>query len=162
MRIAVETDRQALVLMLERCSAETRVHRFGGFLHAWPEPFLTDCLASPPEKHDAIVLLAPGPDGPVSAGLASAALLETDPAGDRADISLLIEDAWQHRGLAELLLSTLVARAWERGVRRLSFQVMGEQGWLARWASRHVRVTHTQFERDVIFVEAVLEPPQGP
>lgn len=184
-REATPADRPALVAMLERCSPETRVRRFGGHVHRWPEPFLTDCLDSPPERHDALVLTAtttedspgttpeaapaatpgatPGTTtvttpatatGTTTLGLATAARLREGV----ADISLLIEDAWQGHGLVHLLLGTLLDRAAARGVRRLAFQINADQTWLLALARPHLRVVGARVDGTVLLVEALLEP----
>ncbi len=91
-------------------------------------------------------------------GLATAARLAGD--GTRPDLSIVIEDAWQHHGLAQLLLGALFERAWERGVRRLSFQVTSGQSWLLGWAGRYLRSIRTEIDTEVILVEATLSPPE--
>lgn len=163
MREASTADRPALVAMLGQCSAETRVRRFGGHIRTWPEPFVTDCLSSPPECHDALVLAAPTLTAPGTlatesdrsiVGLATAARVERGV----ADISLLIEDAWQRRGLGHRLLGALLDRAAARGVRRLAFQVNADQAWLLTLAPPHLRVTATRLDGPVLLVDAALDP----
>ena len=52
-----------------------------------------------------------GADEPAAAGLASS-------------IGLVVGDEWQRQGIGTLLLSTLISRAWHRGVSSLIFEVL--------------------------------------
>jgi len=83
------------------------------------------------------VLLAtdsPGPDGGHSHDdgdrvIIGHAMAADSVAPDRAlvtDVGLVVTDRWQHHGVGSDLLSRLVARAQERGVSRLSMDVLPE------------------------------------
>ena len=48
-----------------------------------------------------------------------------------AELGLLVEDAWQRRGLGSLLLGGLAAHARAAGLRVLRAQLLAEHAWIA-------------------------------
>lgn len=49
-----------------------------------------------------------------------------------AELSILIEDSHQGRGIGSLLLNRLIAEATQRGFRTLTASVLAEQTWVLR------------------------------
>lgn len=47
-------------------------------------------------------------------------------AGAEAEIAVVVEDAWQRRGLARALMTRLAVRARERGIRAFTGSILGE------------------------------------
>jgi GNAT superfamily N-acetyltransferase len=131
-------DRVRLEEMFDRCSIDTVVRRFFGLVRRLPPRYLDDVLAGRPERHDAVV--ARTSDGQV-VGLASVGT-----GGGLPELGVLVEDAWQRRGLGTALVDALLRRARERGVVRLVASVLpGREGVLTgldRRLPRH-RVQHT-------------------
>jgi GNAT superfamily N-acetyltransferase len=139
-------DRAALEAMFLRCTPQTVYRRFHGPVKAFPASYLREALAGVPE-HLALVAVAGspadgfeacaggdrwagggiGPRGRV-VGLASCRLTES---GDAAEIGLLVEDAWQGRGIGRELLRRLVAYGDCLNVPELQAQVLIEQDWIA-------------------------------
>jgi GNAT superfamily N-acetyltransferase len=129
-RRAVAGDREALGLMFGRCTFETRYRRFHGPVKAIPERYLADALAGS-AFHYALVACPDRVSGPQGRGegivaLASCRLVDEG----AAELGLLIEDAWQHRGLGTRLLRDLVTHAGEAGLRVLEAQLLAEQAWI--------------------------------
>jgi len=116
-RPAVRDDHAALVRMLARCSDHSRYRRFLAGSRFWPRRYLTDALSG---RAGHIALVAEV-DGAVVA-LASAVVDD-----GTAELGLLVEDAYQRRGIGGRLLRVLVDRA-EAGV--LSATVQIAQRWV--------------------------------
>ena len=85
-RRARPRDRQALALMLDRCSAQTRYRRFHGHVNVFPERYLAEALSGRPAH---FALVAEAADGTLVA-LASCRTV----AAGVAEIGILVEDAW--------------------------------------------------------------------
>jgi GNAT superfamily N-acetyltransferase len=131
-RRAAGGDRAALEAMFLRCTAHTVYQRFHGPVKALPATYLTEALAGVPE-HLALVAVASSPDGggPEArarvVGLASCRVTEP---GAAAELGLLVEDAWQGRGIGRDLLRRLVAYADCLKLPELQAQVLMEQDWI--------------------------------
>ena len=116
--------------MFGRCSTETRYRRFHGPVKAIPERYLADALSGS-AFHYALVarpgqVADPQARGGDIVALASCRLVDEG----AAELGLLIEDAWQRRGLGACLLRDLVTHASEAGLRVLEAQLLAEQAWI--------------------------------
>ncbi|HEX3713392.1 MAG TPA: GNAT family N-acetyltransferase [Trebonia sp.] len=146
-RRAAPADREPLLQMFGRCSADTRYRRFHGPVKTLPAGYLTEALSGCP-FHYALVAWhqeqgEPEPE-PESAGPGEApALAAAGPparlvalascrlvAEGAAELGLLVEDAWQRQGAGTRLLRDLVAYADSIGVRVLEAQLLAEQSWI--------------------------------
>ncbi len=124
-RRALPGDRDELTRMFGRCTPLTRYRRFHAPVTAIPARYLAGAVAGGPFHH--ALVACPGPDpGPLSA-LASCCVVDEG----AAELGLLVEDAWQGRGLGRRLVGELVAQASRDGLRLLTAQVLSEQAWLA-------------------------------
>jgi GNAT superfamily N-acetyltransferase len=121
-------DRAALVAMFQRCSPTTVYQRFHGQVRGWPRAYLDEALAGE-DVHYAVVCYS----GCEAVALAS---YRTGEPG-AAELGILIEDAWQRRGLGGLLLSRLVTHAADHGIRMLHAQMLTEQDWIIGMLARH-------------------------
>jgi GNAT superfamily N-acetyltransferase len=154
-RQATPADREALVRMFSRCTLDTRYLRFHAPVKAIPERYLTEALSgsafhyalvaclSPEERPATDPLPAlgvlPGPvrhavpvarhqeDAGQIVALASCRLT----AEGVAELGVLVEDAWQRRGLGRRLLHDLVTHASRAGLRGLEARVLAERAWVA-------------------------------
>lgn len=131
-RRAGPADRGELARMFERCSPETRYRRFHGPVKAIPQRYLTEALSASPFHYALVACPEPadgadagGPPGGIVA-LASCRLVGEGV----AELGLLIEDAWQRRGLGTRLLRDLAGFASEAGLRVLRAQLLAEQAWI--------------------------------
>jgi GNAT superfamily N-acetyltransferase len=120
---ACAADRPALAEMLSRCTAYTRSRRFLAPLRSFPEPYLTEALSGHPE-HFALVAATPA----VVVALASCRAVD----GGTAELAVLVEDAWQRRGIGARLLKRLIEHADRSGLRTLRATLLAEQEWITR------------------------------
>jgi len=121
-------DRTALEAMFQRCSLATVYRRFHGQVRAFPRAYLDEALAGG-DMHYAVVCYS----GCEAVALAS---YRTGEPG-AAELGILIEDAWQRRGLGGLLLGRLVAYAADHGIGVLHAQMLTEQDWITGMLARH-------------------------
>ncbi len=105
-----DLDRPRLERMFTRLSRQTVIQRFFTLTQTPNEPLLRGLSDVDHDHHEALVV----PVGEEIIALASYHLDQIDPA--RADIAVLIEDAWQQRGLGLLLVRRLSRLAAKRGV----------------------------------------------
>lgn len=115
-RRASAADTPAVMAMISRCSRETLVHRFHG-----------------PARGAELTrdqLMRPGMVGYLAwAGMRCVAL---GVLGFDGHLGVLVEDAWQRRGVGSCLTRTLVAHARDHGVRILHADVLVEDSFLLR------------------------------
>jgi GNAT superfamily N-acetyltransferase len=108
-RVGTLADARALVRMHDRCSTETIYRRYDA-----PLPRLTDRLAARllSDSGGALVAVV----GTEVVGVATLADSADRPAGaNTVDLTVLVEDAWQRRGIGSRLLATAARMARGRG-----------------------------------------------
>ena len=119
LREARPSDEPLVAALHARCSPESRRGRFLS-----PTPRLDpDRLRALVEPHRGRAVLALTADGGSAVGLADLRLggpVEAEAASGSAVFGLLVEDAWQHRGLGTALLRRLAETAVEHGVSTLT------------------------------------------
>ena len=144
MRRAATGDRPALERMLARCTGQTRYRRFHGPVNVFPERYLTEALSGSP-LHFALVASAgddavmddAADDSIVDDGTV-VALASCRATGEGvAELGILVEDDWQHRGVGGHLLAEIVAYARGTGLRALQAQVLADQPWIVGLLRRH-------------------------
>lgn len=123
-RQAIPADRPALASMLLRCARKTRYRRFHGFIEAFPEPYLTDALSGRP-GHLALVAEMPGR----IVALASCC---------DGELGILVEDAYQRRGIGRRLLTTLLEFS---GHPEFLAVVQHDQLWIVPLLSQYNKIT---------------------
>jgi len=138
-RRAAAGDRPALERMLTRCTGQTRYRRFHGPVKVFPERYLTEALSGSP-LHFALVASAvddaavdDGADDSPVVALASCRAVDEGV----AELGILVEDEWQHRGVGGHLLAEIVAYAHRTGLRALQAQVLADQPWIVGMLRRH-------------------------
>jgi GNAT superfamily N-acetyltransferase len=143
--------------MFSRCTVETRYRRFHAPVKAIPWRYLAEALSGGAFHYALVACLSleerpaadalPGPDSavsPDSGGRAAPGARHRESAGQivalascrlteegAAELGVLVEDAWQRRGLGTRLLRDLVTHASRTGLRVLEAQVLAEQAWVA-------------------------------
>jgi GNAT superfamily N-acetyltransferase len=150
LREAHPADAGPLAEMFDRCSAETRIGRFHGFVHELPSAYLHEALTAEAALHDALVLETPAP---ALVALASARRVEPGPA---VEIGVLVEDAWQCHGLGPLLLTSLAVRARGRGVALLRCDVLGSRQHVVEVVRRTLGPVAVRREYGEVHVEVRL------
>lgn len=125
-RVAVleRADSEALLAMLERCSAETLYGRFHGVTDG---TFYADQVLAAAANGDSSVAW----NGNKCVGLGNLHVCD-----DTADVGVLVEDAWQRRGVGTALLFALLQRMHERGSQFLRADVLEENRFTLRVLSR--------------------------
>jgi RimJ/RimL family protein N-acetyltransferase len=78
---------------------------------------------------------------------------EPGPAAGVAEIAIIVEDAWQCRGLGGLLLDALLTAADARGIRRFTADVLAENRPMLRLIARFGDVLHRDLEAGVLTVD---------
>ena len=109
-RPATADDISAVRAMHERCSARTRRRRYLGGSGDPSPPRLRRLLT--PARGVGLVVVANWPEGSPERVVAMATLLAEGAVGE---MSLLVEDAWQRRGVGGALLHRLIRHATQAG-----------------------------------------------
>ena len=135
MRRAAAGDRPALERMLARCTGQTRYRRFHGPVSVFPERYLTEALSGSPLHFALVACRADGDAARDDSVVALASCRAVDEGV--AELGILVEDEWQHRGVGGYLLAEIVAYAHSIGLRALQAQVLAEQPWIVGLLRRH-------------------------
>jgi GNAT superfamily N-acetyltransferase len=131
-------DAVALAEMFERCSDETRYHRFHGVVHELPPAYLRRCLEPGPDAHAAFVAEQATGGACRLVGLASAG--PVDGAFRVREAGVLVEDARQRQGIGRRLLAAVSADARASGVDLLRLQMCRSQPSLLAYVVAHAQV----------------------
>ncbi|TDV55048.1 GNAT family N-acetyltransferase [Actinophytocola oryzae] len=107
-RVVQADDAEELSRMMARCSPMTRYDRFHGVVTEIPPAYLRCCLSG---EHTALVAEA---DGEI-VGLASVGPVFEEP--DMPEVAVIVEDAWQGRGVGRELVAAVLAKAGVATVR---------------------------------------------
>jgi ribosomal protein S18 acetylase RimI-like enzyme len=131
-------DLPCLAAMWERCSLATRIGRFHAPVRDIPASYLATVLSDPatsllagPGRGDAAVA-GPGRAGAVVVALAS--LIPGD--GGSAELGVLVEDAWQRRGIGRRLVTELIAGASDRQITEVTASVLAQNAGVAELLRR--------------------------
>ncbi|MCK2243343.1 MULTISPECIES: GNAT family N-acetyltransferase [unclassified Crossiella] len=131
LRSATFADLPETLAMHARCSPaslRSRYHADGPHI---PPRWVARLLV--PRRGAALLAVRPDPRGDHVVGMGQLIFMPTP---GTAEIALLVEDAWQHRGVGSALLRGLVAAAGERGLTLLSAWCLPERAGLHRAARR--------------------------
>ena len=158
-RQAVPADREALAQMFERCTAATRYRRFHGPVKAIPERYLAEALSRSPFHHALVAHLEPASAAHARAKSGTAVALASCRLVDEgaAELGVLIEDAWQRKGLGTRLVRELVAHASDVGLRVLEAQLLAEQAWITSLLRPHGTCRLRSTSNGVLNVTVLLE-----
>ena len=104
-------DRSALAAFPQRVSPESSMARFHGALAALTERTLDQLLDLEPGRHEAYV----GVDERGIVGVARYVRDDDEPTV--AEVAILVADEWQHRGVAQDMVTALSAAARRAGIR---------------------------------------------
>ena len=107
--------------MWERCSLATRMARFHAPVRDIPASYMEAVLSDP----SASLVAVPGRAGVV------AALASFVPGGGSAELGVLVEDAWQRRGIGRHLVAHLIAAAPARQITELTASVLTQNATAA-------------------------------
>ncbi len=107
------SGREALTDLYERLGEHSRYHRFFACPERLPSSWADGLLDLAPGRRIGLVADPAGEPHRIVA----LADYTVAPDGERAEVGLLVEDAWQHRGLGRVLFERLLAVAEEHGLR---------------------------------------------
>ena len=139
-RPAGPEDAERVRRFFERLSPESVYRRFFTLFPA-PPPKLVSYLAGPEtDDHETLAAL----DGDEIVALAS--WDRRVPAGDEAELAILVEDAWQHRGLGRALMRMLTAEAAHHGITVLTASVLSDNQPARRLALAVARPDHVEMD----------------
>jgi GNAT superfamily N-acetyltransferase len=115
-------DLPRITAMWERCSLATRMARFHAPVRDIPASYLETVLSDPSAS-----LIAER----VQAGMVAAVASLVPGGNGSAELGVLVEDAWQRRGIGCRLVARLVAAAPARKITELTASVLTQDGKVA-------------------------------
>jgi GNAT superfamily N-acetyltransferase len=140
-RLARPGDEEALLVGFTHLSEQSRYTRFFTALPRLPARLLAQLTDLDGHQRMALAVFDPtrpsevgGPDG---FGIAVARYIQPDPAVPEAELAIAIIDAYQRKGLGEVLLTALEVVARANGLLRLYAVVLGSNFSMTRLLVRH-------------------------
>ena len=122
-------DAERLRRAFGRLSPETIYRRFFSPLRALPEPTLRRLAEVDHHEREALVAL----DGDEI--VAVARWDRVAPGGDEAEVAIVVDDAWQRRGLGRALSRVLVAEAARRQITTITATILADNAGAHRLAT---------------------------
>lgn len=147
-RPAVTDDLSAVLSMHRRCSPRSRRRRYPTGAGPTEEQVARSLV---PATGVGLIASIDGPDGDPTRVVAQASLVAE---GDLAEVTLLVEDAWQRRGIGSALLRRLVAHARSAGHAALVVHTQADNAPMLRILDRVVPAGRT--DRDGPLVTATV------
>lgn len=148
MRALEASDREGLIALFNRCSPETIRYRFLRLLTSLPDSLLNQLIEVDGKRHVALVVIqgegaeerivavgryiAEPPEPKRGAGGARGAVpdavdaVSDDAAPEVAEVSFLVEDSMQKRGIGTILLDALAEIAREHNIKRFAADVLAD------------------------------------
>ena len=137
-------DAEAVLAMLRRCSRTSLYHRFHGFSDG--RAYFAELLRNRPTDQTMLAW-----HGRACVGAATLAA----GAARIPDLGVLVEDAWQRRGIGTRLTALLVDRARSTGVTSVHADILNEDLFILR-ALRRLGPLTTTFERGTVAIDIDL------
>jgi len=155
LRSAHASDRQPLIDMFARCSTQTIRYRFLHLVKALPTELLDQITTATDPRTVALVVVQGGQGAPTDERILAVGIYSVvDETPDVAEVSFLVEDAMQRRGIGTILLDTLAELARSSGIAQFSADVMADNRTMLSVfrkagygvsATTHYGVTHLEF-----------------
>ena len=146
-------DEPYLVALFNRLSPRTVYERFLAPFHRLPEDWYHHFANVDHRRRLALVAEEAAATGPALRGVAR---YEPGAGPGRAEVAIVIEDAWQGRGLGARLFGDMLQAAEARGIVQFSADLLADNrralglvGRVAHIRSRHLEhgVLHVEFDR---------------
>ena len=143
-------DEPRLVELFHRLSPRTVYQRFFRAYDRLPDHWYHRFAHVDYRTRLALVAERQEAGGPL---LHAVARYEPGEADGTTEIAILVEDAWQHRGLGTLLLDALLAAAEARGLRRFTADVLADNRPMLRVLTRVAHIGRRDLEAGVLTIE---------
>jgi RimJ/RimL family protein N-acetyltransferase len=143
-------DEPRLVELFDRLSPRTVYQRFFRAYDRLPDHWYHRFAHVDYRTRLALVAEQQEAGGPL---LHAVARYEPGEAGGATEIAIVVEDAWQHRGLGTLLLDALLAAAEARGLRRFTADVLADNRPMLRVLTRVAHIGRRDLEAGVLTIE---------
>lgn len=149
-------DEAALTALYARLSPESAYQRFFTVMRRLP-PDWAHILANV-DYDRRMAIVAVDPDG----ALIGVARYGYEPATNAVEIALVVQDAWQGRGLGTILLQELLRYATRRGITRFRAYVLADNHRMLRLIERLGRVTERSLHQGVVTLTFTRPPEESP
>jgi RimJ/RimL family protein N-acetyltransferase len=158
LRLIRPDDEPRLISLYDRLSRHSAYQRFFAAMRRLPTDWAHFLANVDYERRLALVIERDTDDG---IELIAVARYEPTPEPGVVEIALVVQDAWQGRGLGRLLLDELLAAAHARGHRRFRAYVLAENSRMLRMLSRYTRVLERGIQSGVaeLLLERLPEKP---
>jgi len=143
-------DEPRLVELFHRLSPRTVYQRFFRAYDRLPDHWYHRFAHVDYRTRLALVAERQEAGGPL---LHAVARYEPGEADGTTEIAIVVEDAWQHRGLGTLLLDALLAAAEARGLRRFTADVLADNRPMLRVLTRVAHIGRRDLEAGVLTIE---------
>jgi RimJ/RimL family protein N-acetyltransferase len=143
-------DEPRLVELFHRLSPRTVYQRFFRAYDRLPDHWYHRFAHVDYRTRLALVAEQQEAGGPL---LHAVARYEPGEADGTTEIAIVVEDAWQHRGLGTLLLDALLAAAEARGLRRFTADVLADNRPMLRVLTRVAHIGRRDLEAGVLTIE---------
>ncbi len=137
-------------------SEQTRFYRFFYRLHELTPAMIGRFTQVDYDRELALLALTPDPSGPGSVAIAGIARYIANLDHESAEFAVVVADAWHGRGVATLLMKSLIASATKRGLQRLVGTVLRANHNMIRF-SQHLGFVFTDDPEDPEQVKAELQ-----
>ena len=143
-------DEPRLVELFHRLSPRTVYQRFFRAYDRLPDHWYHRFAHVDYRARLALVAEQQGAGGPL---LHAVARYEPGEADGTTEVAIVVEDAWQHRGLGTLLLDALLAAAEARGLRQFTADVLADNRPMLGILSRLTHIRRRDLEAGVLTIE---------
>jgi GNAT superfamily N-acetyltransferase len=141
---ATVLDTEAVLAIVARCSRETLFHRFHGFSDA--VSYFSALLEDGPVQQTLLAWHGSTCVGVATVGVDATGII---------DLAVLVEDAWQRRGIGTQLTDALLDTARANGVSSVHADVLGDDRFILK-ALRRIGPLSGSIERGVWSIDVTL------
>jgi GNAT superfamily N-acetyltransferase len=141
-------DIEAIVAMLDRCSRWSLFHRFHGFTDS--VAYFGALLRNRSIDQTLLAWYGSACVGVATLGVAASGIFE---------LSVLVEDDWQRRGIGTELAASLLDRARAQGATTMHADILGEDAFILQ-ALRRLSPLTVAIERGILSIDIDLHCPE--